>query len=255
MLGIIAENWLLIIAFFSIAILYASVGFGGGSSYLAILAFTTLAFTQIRATALLCNIVVVAGNVYLYQKEKQINWKKIAPLLLFSIPMAYVGGSLKISKEFFFILLGVSLFFAAVFLWLSKETSAKINSNSKTTFLINATYGGFVGFISGVVGIGGGIFLAPLLHLTRWNVPKKIAATASIFIFVNSIAGLLGQYGNSNFIIDWNLTVVLLITVFIGGQIGNRTSTVYFSALQLKKGTALLIAFVSIRILWKYLFL
>ena len=105
-----------------------------------------------------------------------------------------------------------------------------------------------------MVGIGGGIFLAPLLHLTNWDTPKKIAATASFFILVNSIAGLVGQYANPNFSIDWNLTGILLITVFIGGQIGSRISNNYFSPIQLKKATAILIAFVSLKILYKYLF-
>ena len=118
----------------------------------------------------------------------------------------------------------------------------------------NASYGGIIGFISGMVGIGGGVFLAPLLHLTHWDTPKKIAATTSFFILVNSIAGLLGQYSNPDFIIDWNLTSVLLITVFVGGQIGSRISTQYFTPMQLKKATAILIAFVGLRILWKYLF-
>ena len=105
-----------------------------------------------------------------------------------------------------------------------------------------------------MVGIGGGVFLAPLLHLTKWDTPKKIAATASFFILVNSIAGLFGQYSNPDFIIDWQLTSILLITVFIGGQIGSRLSNKLFNPIQLKKATAILIAFVSLRILWKYLF-
>jgi uncharacterized membrane protein YfcA len=104
-----------------------------------------------------------------------------------------------------------------------------------------------------MVGIGGGIFLAPLLHITLWNVPKKIAATASLFILVNSLSGLAGQYYNPDFYVDWNLTLVLLVTVFIGGQIGSRLSNKFFSPIRLKRATALLIAFVSIRILWKYL--
>ncbi|MFT5214744.1 MAG: putative membrane protein YfcA, partial [Patiriisocius sp.] len=93
-----------------------------------------------------------------------------------------------------------------------------------------------------------------LLHLTNWDTPKKIAATASIFILVNSIAGLIGQYSNPNFIIDWNLTSILLVTVFIGGQIGSRMSNKLFTPIQLKKATAILIAFVSLRILYKYIF-
>lgn len=139
-------------------------------------------------------------------------------------------------------------------MWISKRI---ISSDEKKRYpkrITSASFGGIIGFISGMVGIGGGIFLAPILHLTNWDAPKKIAATASLFILVNSLSGFLGQYFNPNFDIDWSLTSILLVTVFIGGQIGSRISTNYFSPIQLKKATAILIAFVSIRILWKYLF-
>ena len=250
----IFTNWHIILFFFIVAILYSSVGFGGGSSYLAILALTSIAFTQIRATALLCNIAVVSGNVLLFYQQKKIHWRKITPLILFSIPLSFLGGKLKISEHFFFILLGITLLFAAITMWVSKKIISKNDQPQSTYFKKNAVFGGVIGFISGMVGIGGGIFLAPLLHLTNWDTPKKIAATASFFILVNSIAGLVGQYANPNFIIDWNLTSILLITVFIGGQIGSRISNNYFSPIQLKKATAILIAFVSLKILYKYLF-
>lgn len=236
------------------AILYSSVGFGGGSSYLAILALTGILFTQIRAASLLCNIVVVSGNVFLYQRKKKIDWKKIVPLVLLSIPFAFLGGHLRISQQLFFVLLGVTLLFAAITMWISKKIITADKNKIKSKPLKNAGIGGFIGFISGIVGIGGGIFLAPLLHLTNWDTPKKIAATASVFILVNSIAGLFGQYSNPDFQIDWSLTSVLLVTVFIGGQVGSKMSNNYFTHIQLKKATAILIAFVSLRILLKYLY-
>lgn len=252
-IDLLLEYWHIILLFFTVAILYSSVGFGGGSSYLAILALTGIVFTQVRATALLCNIVVVSGNVLIFYQQKKIDLKKILPLVLMSIPLAFLGGYLKISQQFFFILLGITLLFAAISMWLSKRIISSDEKIEKTDIVKNLGFGGFIGFISGMVGIGGGIFLAPLLHLTNWDTPKKIAATASFFILVNSIAGLLGQYSNPDFIIDWNLTTILLITVFIGGQIGNRMSNNIFTPIQLKKATAILIAFVSIRILFKYL--
>ena len=224
-----------------------------GSSYLAILALTGIVFTQIRATALLCNIVVVSGNIFLFYRHKELDWKKIIPLVLLSVPFAFLGGYLKINQNFFFVLLGFTLFFAAITMWISKNISANKEKIMKQNTLKNSGLGGIIGLISGVVGIGGGIFLAPLLHLSNWDTPKKIAATASFFILVNSIAGLLGQYSNPDFEIDWSLTSILLITVFIGGQIGSKISNNYFTPIQLKKATAVLIAFVSLRILIKYL--
>ena len=246
--------WHIILLFFTVAVLYSSVGFGGGSSYLAILALTGIVFTQIRATALLCNIVVVSGNVFFFIQQKKLNFQKIIPVVLFSVPLAYIGGKLKISQQFFFILLGVTLLFAAITMWISKRIISSDEKHNTSKPIRSGLFGGTIGFISGMVGIGGGIFLAPLLHLTNWDTPKKIAATASVFILVNSLAGLLGQYSNPDFIIDWNLTSILLVTVFIGGQIGSRMSNTYFTPIQLKKATAILIAFVSVRILWKYLF-
>ena len=245
-------NWHIILLFFIIAILYSSVGFGGGSSYLAVLALTGITYTQIRSTALICNIAVVFSNVLLFHKEKLLNWKKVTPLVLFSVPLAFLGGFLKINQTIFFILLGITLLIAAITMWLSKNIV--LNNKAKKNTCKNAIYGGGIGFISGMVGIGGGIFLAPFLHLKNWDIPKKIAATSSVFILANSIAGLFGQYINPDFIIDWNLTSILLVTVFLGGQIGSRMSHKFFSPIQLKKATAILIAFVSIRILIKYLF-
>lgn len=236
--------------FFFVAVLYSSVGFGGGSSYLAILALTGLAFTQIRATSLLCNIIVVSGNVALYYHQQKIDWKKVLPIVLFSVPLAYLGGLLKINQQFFFLLLSFTLLFAAISMWFSQKTSTTKTNNDWQNTWKNSAIGGVIGFFSGVVGIGGGLFLAPLLHLTNWDTPKKIASTASFFILVNSIAGLFGQYSNPDFEIDWSLTSILLLTVFIGGQIGSRISIKYFTPIQLKKATAILIVFVSLRILW-----
>lgn len=253
-LDVLSTNWYIILLFFIVAVLYSSVGFGGGSSYLAVLALTGLLFTQIRATALLCNVMVVTGNVFLYMQQKQYSWKKVIPLTLFSIPMAFLGGYLRISQTFFFILLGFTLLFAAITMWVSNKVVTNNNKTTDLNLVKNAGYGGIIGFISGMVGIGGGIFLAPLLHLTKWDTPKKIAATASFFILVNSISGLIGQYTNPEFSINWKLTSILLITVFIGGQIGSRMSNQFFNSTQLKKATAILIAFVSIRILIKYLY-
>jgi len=253
-LDIFIQYWFLIILFFLVSILYSSVGFGGGSSYLAILALTGIIFTQIRATALLCNIVVVSSNVFLFYKQKELDCKKTIPLVLLSVPFAFLGGYLKINQNFFFILLGFILFFAAITMWFSKKISTISKKNTKQNTLNNSSLGGVIGFISGIAGIGGGIFLAPILHLTNWDTPKKIAATASFFILVNSFSGLLGQYSNPNFNMDWKLTSILVFTVFIGGQIGSRISNKYFSSIQLKKTTAIVIVLVSIRILWKYLF-
>ncbi len=254
LVAVFTENWEIIALFFVVAILYASVGFGGGSSYLAILALTGLSFIQFRAISLLCNIVVVSGGTYIFAKNGHYNWKKVLPLAVLSVPFAFLGGYLEISETLFFILLGLVLILAALFMLLSNYIVGEVStSKTFTSKLKDSAIGGVVGFVSGMVGIGGGIFLAPLLHLTNWDTPKRIAATASFFILVNSLAGLLGQLQNPEFYFEPNIAFLLMLTVFFGGQIGSRLSASKISPFIIKRTTALLIAFVGIRILYKYL--
>jgi uncharacterized membrane protein YfcA len=249
------EHWEILIFFFSIAILYSSVGFGGGSSYLAILALYGFEYHMLRSTALLCNITVVTFGCYIFFKNGHFNWKKLLPLVIISTPMAYLGGSVRITETTFFILLGIVLLTAAILMWFQpvKSIVPETKIAEKPNMLINGSLGGGIGFLSGMVGIGGGIFLAPFLHLLRWDRPKTIAATASFFILVNSISGLIGQMSQPNFNIDWKLAILLMISVFAGGQIGSRLGAVRFKPSLVKAITAVLVAFVGIRILIKYL--
>ena len=236
--------------FFGIALLYSSAGFGGGSSYLAVLVLTGLAYTEIRATSLLCNIIVVSSGTYIYHKNGLVNWKKILPLVLASMPLAFVGGWIKISQSTFFILLGISLLVASSLMLVSNKNHLDKNKGDKSNLKRDMFLGSGIGFLSGIVGIGGGIFLAPLLHFTKWDIPKKIAATASVFILLNSITGLIGQSLNPNFNLDYPLTLSLLIAVFVGGQIGSRLSANMLSQLWIKRITAIVIAIVGFRTLW-----
>jgi len=251
--NLLITNWHIFILFFVIAVLYSSVGFGGGSSYLAILALTGIVFTQIRSISLLCNIVVVGVNVVYFQKQKLYDWNKVIPIISLSVPLAFVGGFIQISQHFFFIILGITLLIAAITVWFSKKIISSHTSAPNLKFSKNTSYAGVIGFFSGMVGIGGGVFLAPLLHIRQWDSPKRIAATASLFILLNSISGLLGQAFNPDFSINWSLTVLLLIAVFVGGFLGNRIGYKYLSPIQLKKGTAILIAYIGIRLLLKHL--
>jgi uncharacterized membrane protein YfcA len=236
--------------FFTIAVLYSSAGFGGGSSYLAVLALFPLEFTTIRMVALLCNINVVSGSVYIFYKNGFFHFRKIWPLILLSVPFAYLGGSLRIGQEVFFIILGSTLLIASMVMLLTKqEQTLKLPKYS------NAIIGGGIGFLSGIVGIGGGIFLSPLLYLSRWAAAKVIAATTASFILVNSIAGLVGQISTNGFGIDLKLTGILLFTVFIGGQIGVRLTAHRIAPQLLRRITAILIFIVAIRILWKYFYI
>src|ERR1019366_10660578 len=188
----------ILLFFFMIAFIYASVGFGGGSSYLAILALYALPFKEMRLIALICNIIVVTGGTIIFIKNKQVNRKKILPLALISVPMAFLGARIKLSQDTFFIILGCSLIVAAVLLWIKTRniTLEDVNAVTKNTYVKDGLLGGSIGLLSGMVGIGGGIFFSPFFNLLKWDTPKKIAATASVFILVNSIGGIAGQLTN-----------------------------------------------------------
>jgi uncharacterized membrane protein YfcA len=242
------EFLILLLSFFIIALIYSSVGFAGGSSYLAILALLAVDFQLIRPTALLCNILVATGGVYVFYKEEKLDLKKTWPLVVVSVPLAYVGGLWPIKQETFFILLGITLVAVSILLWLQPEK--KVNNNpTYDTFAFKAGVGGGLGLLSGLVGIGGGIFLSPVLHFIRWDEAKKISAVASFFILVNSIGGLVGQIQQGSSL-DWNFIWPLLLAVFIGGQIGSHLGAKTFNPIYVKRITAVLILIVGIKILY-----
>ena len=188
-----------------------------------------------------------------FSKQRLYDWKKVIPIISFSIPLAFIGGFIEVNKNIFFISLGFTLLLASLVMWFNKKIISKRVNASHINLTRNSSYAGIIGFISGMVGIGGGIFLAPLLHLRQWDTPKRIAATASLFILLNSISGILGYSLNSGVSVDWKLTIMLIIVVLVGSFLGNRISKQLLTPIQIKKGTAILIAFVSIRILIKYL--
>ena len=180
--------------FFLTAILYSSVGFGGGSTYLALLLIWGIPYQVFPIIALCCNIIVVSGNCLNYIKAGNINIKLLTPFLTSSIPLAFIGGSLQLDKNFFEILLFIVLTLAGLSLLLkfrSFDESKEVNNNIPK--MISVLIGGSIGFVSGVVGIGGGIFLSPVLLLIRAGKTRHIATTASLFILINSISGLAGQ--------------------------------------------------------------
>ncbi len=246
-------HWEIFLFFLIIAFVYSSVGFGGGSSYLAVLAMYNLPYQEIRLTALICNVIVVVGGVYIYIKNKQVDWKKVLPITLVSVPMAYFGAVLKISQETFFLILGITLIIAAVLLWIKTDTKneQKLSQESRSAVLGNSFLGGGIGFLSGLVGIGGGIFLSPLLNLMKWDTPRKIAATSSVFILVNSVSGIFGQLSKLSVDMDYFRILSLCLAVLIGGQIGSRMS-LKWNPLVIKRMTAILVLVAGINVLTKY---
>lgn len=238
------------LCFFAIALIYSSVGFGGGSSYLALLAVMGLHLDIIRPTALLCNIIVVSGGTFIFWKSGALDWRKSWPFLCASIPLAFIGGFWKIEDaSFFFVLLGICLIAASALLWIQTVSISKQNFSNPA---LNAGLGGGIGFLSGFVGIGGGIFLSPVLHLLNWGEARKISALASLFILANSVSGLIGQVAGSENI-DWRFITPLLVAVFLGGQIGSRLGARRFDPMLIKRLTSVVIFLAAIKILSDHL--
>lgn len=245
---------LLTIAFFITAFLYASVGFGGGSTYTALLAISGISITLVPVISLACNILVVSGNTLRYTRQKMYNFSKIWPLIILSIPAAWFGGSLPISEKLFIGLLAIALFIASLRL-LSMRANVEPEGVREQSTILNAVIGGGIGFYSGLVGIGGGIFLAPVLYVLKWGSAREIAAASSLFILVNSISGLSGQLTKFSDLSSFSEVLSywpLLLAVFIGGQIGNYLGVFRISEKWLRRLTGALILLVALRLFWRW---
>tara|TARA_R110000868_G_scaffold19941_14_gene85103 strand:- start:4563 stop:5330 length:768 start_codon:yes stop_codon:yes gene_type:complete len=239
------------------AALYASVGFGGGSTYIALLALAALDYQALPVIALLCNIIVVTGGTLRFQWRGLIDWPKIWPILLLSVPAAWLGGRMVLEQQSFMLLLGLSLAAAGLLLIIEpfiKRAGDSVRNGQWTGHRLFApAIGTGIGFLSGMVGIGGGIFLAPILLLTRWSDSRRIAATASVFILVNSIAGLGGQLMKSGLSSGAEAVIAywpLFLGVLLGGQIGSILASKTLPEIWIRRLTALLILYVAVRILW-----
>jgi len=239
---------ILSIFFFITAIFYSSVGFGGGSTYLALMLIWDIPYYIFPILALICNIIVVSGNSLNYVRSGNLNLKLLTPYLIGSVPFAFFGASISITKELFEILLFVILIIAGIFLLIESNSfnddQIKINSIPK---IISLLIGSIIGFISGIIGIGGGIFLSPILFLMKAGYPKQIATTASLFILINSIFGVTGQLTKDVVFDEFLNFWPLFITVLIGGQIGNFLNIKFLSGKTLAIITSLLVMFVAIR--------
>jgi uncharacterized membrane protein YfcA len=237
---------ILSIFFFITAILYSSVGFGGGSTYLALMLIWDIPYYIFPIIALFCNIIVVSGNSINYIKSGNLNLKLLIPYLIGSVPFAFFGASMSIGKELFEILLFLILIIAGIFLLIESKSFNKNQIKIKQVpVFLSITLGSIIGFISGIVGIGGGIFLSPLLFLIKAGYPKHIATTASLFILINSIFGVAGQLTKDIVINEFFNYWPLFVAVLVGGQIGNYINIKFLSNKTLALLTSLLVIFVA----------
>ena len=247
--------FILPVLFFATAALYATVGFGGGSTYTALLVMMDDAIWRIPIIALICNITVVAAGSYLAVTRRAFVWQRAAPFFIASVPLAFIGGLIALRDETYITLLAISLLLAGLRLLLIGDKDIIASPTQSTGKAI--AIGGALGLLSGMVGIGGGIFLAPILYYLRWADSKTIAALCSFFILVNSLAGLAGQLVKNGAGVIPEIAEValpLMAATLLGGLLGARLLLEYLSPNKIQQITALLIIFVATRLLLQLYF-
>jgi len=233
-----------------VALVYASVGFGGGSTYTALLGLWGVDYRLIPVISLLCNIIVVTGGSYRFVRAGLVKWPQVVPLLLASAPLAFVGGLVPLKQWLFLMVLGSALLLSAIALIAQPDRMAPRKLSKPVLLSIS----GAVGLLAGLSGIGGGIFMAPVLHLIRWADARRIAAFASLYILINSITGLTGQIikaGPQSLAAPASEYWPLLIAVFVGGQLGSMFGMKFLTPRLLRTLTALLVGYAAIRLLWQ----
>ena len=215
----------IILAIFIIAVLYASVGHGGASGYLAVLSLTVYASQDsawLKQHAWSLNLIVAGIAFFTYKKSGFFSWKLTLPFVVASIPAAIVGGFLKIDPGVYDTLLSVTLVFAAWRLLTIKTTRSDGVFVNPPTVYVSLIVGSIIGFLSGIVGVGGGIFLSPIILLFGWGDAKTTAGVAAAFIWVNSAAGLIGNSISGQLVLDGEVLLPFAIGVFVGGFIGSK---------------------------------
>ena len=236
--------------FFVTALLYASVGFGGGSTYSALLALSGLDYRLLPLISLACNIVVVVGGSIRFARAGLTPWRKALVIVALGAPASFVGGLTPIKEATFLTLLGGSLVLTSLTMLIPVREKADGTPAKAARWMPLAAAP--LGYFAGLVGIGGGIFLSPLLHLARWHDARGIAATASLFILVNSLFGLAGQMAKNGpdlFGQALGAALPLLVAVVIGGQIGSLLAARLLPPQWIRWLTALLVLVVGVRLL------
>jgi uncharacterized membrane protein YfcA len=237
------------------AFLYAAAGFGGGSTYNALLVLAGTDYRVIPILSLSCNIIVVSAGSWRFARSGHVAWRRIWPLFAASVPLSWLGGRLAVPEKVFVGLLAISLLAAGLLMLLRRDTGDPAPPEHPRRWL-EPVIGGGLGLLSGIVGIGGGIYLAPILHLLRWGNARAIAGTSAVFILVNSIAGLAGQFGKGAGV-DGMATLtahwMLFPAVLLGGSVGSAVGSDWLPPKYLRILTALLVLYAAARLFLRYL--
>ena len=241
---------MIFVLFFLVAVAYSSAGFGGGSSYLALLTLWSIPYEELRIMALVCNIAVVACNIWMHKRMSKLDLKSAIPFVVLSIPAAVIMSTIKLQNDVYFLILGPTLVVAGILLLFKP-----ISSNpKKPSFSWSSVWvGGFIGGLSGLVGIGGGIFLSPYLHFSKWGSALRIAALSSFFIFINSISGLIGHVSSHGWSVTGFKILGLVSVVILGSILGNFLAYKKLNNSGVKRLTGVLVLVLGARLLFKFL--
>jgi len=237
---------LFILAICLVAFLYSSVGHGGASGYLALMALFGIEVALMKPSALIMNLFVSSIAFISFYRAGHFRIRLLLPFIITSIPMAFLGATLEVPPELYKKILGVCLFIAALRIVIRPGEDRE---RKKLSLPIALLAGALIGFFSGMIGIGGGIILSPLLLLTRWGGMKETAAVSAAFIFLNSLAGLTGHFTAG---MEVSPKIALwIVAVLVGGVLGSWTGGFRLSAMQLKYliTTVLLIASIKLFII------
>lgn len=245
MIDVAPIELLTIIAVFLVAILYSSVGHGGASGYLAVMALLAVAPEITRPTALLLNVFVASIGTIQFYRAGYFSWTTFWPFAVASIPFAFIGGMTKLPTAAYKAVLGAVLIFAAFRLaW--NFTSDKEAERPRVWFCL--IIGAVIGLLSGLVGVGGGIFLTPILLLMNWSETKTAAGVSAMFILVNSMSGLAGNYAQ---VITLPSNVWFWIAAAaIGGIIGSTLGSRRFNSLTLRRVLAVVLLFAGVKLIF-----
>ena len=236
---------LIYVLFFGVAFLYASIGHGGASGYLAVMALMGFTAVVMKPTALLLNVMVSLISFYSFYKAKHFNSRLLWPLIIGSIPMAYLGSSMPVSELLYKKILGVVLLLSIIRL-LYQRSDKPLQAAPKWYVLL--LIGAGIGLVSGMIGMGGGILLSPILLLMGWSNLKQTAAISAIFIFLNSVSGIVGQL-KTGFNLDPKIIGIMLV-VLAGGWLGAYTGAEKLNARNMKYVLALVLVMASLKLLF-----
>jgi uncharacterized protein len=234
---------------FIVAFLYSSVGHGGASGYLALLSFTSASQDKMATTALIMNLLVASISLFSYVRAKYFSWRLTWPFVISSIPMAFVGGLLHIPLHAYELLLAAALLFSAYRLAQPTTVSDAENNSSKLNLRFSLPVGGVIGLVSGIIGVGGGIFLSPVILLCGLAGPKTTAATSAFFILVNAMAGLAGRASRSG--LEFGSLVPIMVTGCIGGVIGSYLGASKWNGLTIRRVLAVVLVMAASKLVIK----